>query len=70
MPLFLDPTMLKAAKRIYQTYFDINTKSNKRPAGVAIHRETHRGQLIFNVKPILLPGEHFIPIDRLESERY
>jgi len=55
IPILLDPTVLRAARR---------------PFGVAINRDNHRGQLIFNNKPILLPGECFVPIKQIESEAY
>jgi hypothetical protein len=70
IPILLDPTLLRAARRIYRTYCAINSKINKRPCGVAIHRDNHRGQLIFNQKPILLPGECFVPIKQIEAEAY
>jgi hypothetical protein len=70
IPILLDPTLLRAARRIYRTYCAINTKISKRPFGVAINRDNHRGQLIFNNKPILLPGECFVPIKQIESEAY
>jgi hypothetical protein len=70
LPILLDPTLLRSAKRIYRTYCVINPKVNKRPLGVAIHRDSYRGQLIFNAKPILLPGEYFVPVKQLEGEFY
>lgn len=65
-----DPTLLRAAKRIYRTYRVLHSKSNRHPQGVAIHRESYRGQLIFKTKPILLPGEYFISLKQLESETF
>jgi hypothetical protein len=67
IPILLDPTVLRAARRIYCT---LNSRVSKRPFGVAINRDNHRGQLIFNNKPILLPGECFVPIKQIESEAY
>ncbi|GFE69160.1 hypothetical protein [Chroococcus sp. FPU101] len=61
-------TLIRAAKRIYRTYHVLHSKINRQPQGVAIHRDSHRGQLIFRTKPILLPGESFIPVKQLESE--
>jgi hypothetical protein len=63
-----DPTLLRSAKRIYRTYRVLHSKINRHPQGVAIHRDSHRGQLIFKTKPILLPGEYFISLKQLESE--
>lgn len=70
LPMLLDPTVLRAARRIYRTYCVLHSKANKRPFGVAIHKESHRGQLIFNTRPILLPGESFVPLKQLEAELY
>lgn len=60
--------LIKAAKRIYRTYKTLHSKTNRQPQGVAIHRDSHRGQLIFRTNPILLPGETFISLQQLESE--
>ena len=68
IPTLLDPGLLKSARKIYHTYFQAHHKLNKNPIGVAIDRQTHRGQLLFCKQPILLPWENFIPIDKLESE--
>jgi hypothetical protein len=70
LPMLLDPSLLKAARQIYRTYFAVRSGTSKRPVGVAINRDTHRGQLIFTDKPVLLPGECFVLLDRLESEVY
>ena len=69
-PILLDPMVLRAARRIYRTYCVLHSKLSKRPFGVAIHQNSHRGQLIFSDKPILLPGECFIPVKQLEAEVY
>ena len=70
VPILLDPVLLRAARRIYRTYCVLHAKLTKRPCGVAIHQNSHRGQLIFSDKPILLPGECFIPVKQLEAEVY
>jgi hypothetical protein len=70
LPILLDPNLLRSARRIYRTYCVLRTKLIKHPFGVAIDRDTHRGQLIFNDKPILLPGECFVPVKQLEAEIY
>jgi hypothetical protein len=67
-PILLDPAMLRAAQRIYRTYCSLPNKIDKRPCGVAINRENHRGQLIFRENPILLPKECFITLKQLEAE--
>lgn len=69
IPFLLDPILLRAAKQIYRTYFALHSKVTKRPLGVAIDKETHRGQLIFT-RTILLPGECFVSLKQLESEMY
>jgi len=69
IPELLDPNLLKAAKEIYHTYRHFHIKVNKPPIGVAIDRKTHRGQLLFTKRPILLPWENFIPIHQIESEK-
>jgi hypothetical protein len=57
IPILLDPSVLRAARRIYRIYCTLNS-------------DNHRGQLIFNNKPILLPGECFVPIKQIESDAY
>lgn len=68
LPILLDPALLRSARRIYRTYCVLHPKRNKRPSGVAIHQKTHRGQLIFNSNPILLPGECFVSLKHLDAE--
>jgi hypothetical protein len=68
IPVLLDPKLLKSARQIYHTYCRFHSKLNKTPIGVAIHRKTYRGQLLFTKTPILLPWENFITIDQIESE--
>ncbi|OKH25158.1 hypothetical protein NIES593_05185 [Hydrococcus rivularis NIES-593] len=68
IPIFLDPSLLRAAQRIYRNYCGLQNKVDRRPCGVAINRDTYRGQLIFRENPILLPRECFIPLKQLEAE--
>ena len=70
IPILLDPNLLKAARRIYRTYCSLHVQLARKPFGVAIDRDSQRGQLIFKEKPILLPGESFIPVRQLETEMY
>ena len=70
VPILIDPSLLRAARRIYRTYCVLHAKLTKRPFGVAIHQNSHRGQLIFRDNPILLPGECFISVKQLEAEVY
>ncbi|MEM7770860.1 MAG: hypothetical protein AAF327_10150 [Cyanobacteria bacterium P01_A01_bin.37] len=66
-PARIDPSVLHAAKAIYQNYCVVHTHKTPCPIGVAIDRTTHRGQLVFNACPILLPQECFIPVQHLQS---
>lgn len=69
LPVLLDPALLRAARQIYRTYFEVRSDRSLRPTGVAINRFNHRGKLIFSSeKPILLPQECFVPFSQIESE--
>jgi len=70
LSMLLDPTLLRAARQIYNTYYEVHPDHTQRPYGVAIDRYTHRGKLIFRSKPILLPQECFVPFSQLEAEIY
>lgn len=70
IPILLEPTLLRAARRIYRVYYEVHPDIEQRPYGVAINRYTHRGKLIFREKPILLPQECFVPFSQLEAEIY
>jgi hypothetical protein len=60
-PIVLSPVIVKAAKNIYQAYVETHG-SKQTPLGVALNRQTFRGQLIFTGQPILLPHECFVPM--------
>lgn len=62
----LDPTIIHAARKVYRTYLSIYTQFPKRPFGVVLNKETFRGQLVFRERPILLPGEDFVPFNQIE----
>lgn len=66
----LDPGLIRAARLIYTTYYEVHPGLIQRPLGVAINRFTYRGKLIFSGKPILLPQECFVPFSQIESELY
>ncbi|NJL86731.1 MAG: hypothetical protein HC886_13360 [Leptolyngbyaceae cyanobacterium SM1_1_3] len=66
IPSLLDPTLLRSARHIYRTYYEVHPNEVQRPLGVAISRNSRRGKLIFNGKPILLPHECFIPLSQIE----
>lgn len=63
-----DPHLVNAARHIYQKCCETNPEKAEQTYGVAIDRETYRGQLIFKEKPTLLPWESFIPSDILNKE--
>jgi hypothetical protein len=66
----LDPGLLQSARDIYRSYYEVHPDETRRPIGLAIDRYTHRGKLIFGVKPVLLPQECFIPLDQIEADLY
>ena len=68
--VFFDPSLIKAARNIYRNYCNLNIPTEHKPRGIVINRDSHRGQLSFNLKPILLPRECFIPIQQIEVEGY
>jgi hypothetical protein len=70
IPVLLDPSVLRAARTICRSYCAHHPVVTKEIKGVAIDPTTFRGQLVFKNKPILLPGERFVPIDLLESGIY
>ena len=68
--VFFDPILIKAARNIYRNYYSLSIPANDPPMGIVINRDSHRGQLVFKQKPILLPRECFIPLKQIESESY
>ncbi len=64
----IDPVIVRAARQIYRTYYEVHPELIQRPLGVAIDRFTLRGKLIFSGKPILLPQECFVPFSQIESD--
>lgn len=66
----LDPALIRAARLIYTTYYEVHPGLVQRPLGVAINRFNYRGKLIFSGKPVLLPQECFVPFSQIESELY
>ena len=62
----LDPALLKAARHIYRTFYEVHPEVVQRPIGVAIGRANHRGKLVFGDKPVLLPQECFVPFSQIE----
>lgn len=66
----MDSSVIQAAKKIYLAYANIHAATMTRPLGVAINPVSYWGKLIFQRKPILLPGEYFIPLEQIESQIY
>lgn len=66
----LDPALVRSARKIYTTYYEVHPEITERPLGVAINRLTHRGKLIFTGKPVLLPQECFVPFSQIDSDMY
>jgi len=64
----INPYLIKAAQHIYQKCYEVYPERAERTQGVAIDRETYRGQLVFQDNPILLPWESFISSEHLQSE--
>ncbi len=68
--IFFDPTLINAARNIYRNYYSLGVPANNQPLGIVINRDSHRGQLAFKHKPVLLPRECFIPIKQIEANGY
>ena len=66
VPVIMDPALLKSARQIYRTFYEVHPGEIQRPIGVAISRKNHRGKLIFGDRPVLLPSECFIPLTHIE----
>jgi hypothetical protein len=66
LPAALNPALLKSARQIYRTYYEVHPEDVQRPIGIAISTKTHRGKLIFGGRPVLLPNECFVPISQIE----
>ncbi|MGF1569654.1 MAG: hypothetical protein ACFCVD_16560 [Nodosilinea sp.] len=66
LPALLNPALLKSARQIYRTYYEVHPEEVQRPIGIAISTKTHRGKLIFGDKPVLLPNECFVPLNQIE----
>ena len=62
----LNPGLIKAARHIYRTFYEVHPEVIQRPIGVAIGRLNHRGKLVFGDKPVLLPQECFVPFSQIE----
>lgn len=66
--VLLNPKLLKAARHIYRTFYEVHPEVMQRPIGVAMGRLTHRGKLVFGEKPVLLPQECFVPLNQIEPD--
>lgn len=66
----IDAALIKAAGNIYHTHCEVHPEITGNAFGVAIHRDNHRGKVIFKNQPVLLPEERFIPLEQIESCMY
>jgi hypothetical protein len=64
--LEFDPSLVAAARAIYDTFYQVHPEVVERPLGAAMNRFTYRGKLIFTRLPALLPQECFIPFDVID----
>jgi hypothetical protein len=67
LPPEQDPSLIQAARTIYETYYTVHPEVTDLPLGVAIDRTSYRGKLIFKQKPALLPKECFIPFSSIDA---
>lgn len=58
-------SIVKSAQETYQLYCEAHIDPQQ-PLGVAVDRNTHRGQLIFAEQPVLLPHETFVSLSQIE----
>jgi len=66
--VLMDPELIKAARQIYRTFYEVHPEVIQRPIGVAMGRLNHRGKLVFGDKPVLLPQECFVPFSQIEPD--
>ncbi|MEG3843246.1 hypothetical protein [Microcoleus sp. herbarium14] len=66
----LAPNLIRAARSAYSMYLKVHSEQMQRPAGVVVSQGSDRGQLIFALQPVLLPGERFVTFDEIESQMY
>lgn len=64
----LDPTIIQAARGVYRAYLSLYSQIPKQPFGVVLNKKTFRGQLVFRDRPVLLPGEYFVPLNLIEAQ--
>ena len=71
MPSYqLDADLIRVAKHLYYAYVEVHAQRMRRPLGVAINPSNYRSCLLFSSQPILLPGEYFIPFERIEADLF
>lgn len=66
--MLIDPSLLKAARKVYRAYGETHPNMVKRPTGVVVNQFTYQSYIIFSQQPILLPDEYFVPLSQIESE--
>ncbi|MGB7414152.1 MAG: hypothetical protein WA902_08075 [Thermosynechococcaceae cyanobacterium] len=59
--------ILASARAVYHTFRKTHLEFEA-PLGVAVDRNTFRGQLIFATQPILLPHECFVTLEQLQAQ--
>lgn len=63
----MDLRLVQAAREVYEVHRSRRPDlDGQMPHGVAVHRKTLRGELIYSDYPVLLPNERFIPLYQLE----
>tara|TARA_Y100001968_G_C19420930_1_gene751695 strand:+ start:1242 stop:1454 length:213 start_codon:yes stop_codon:yes gene_type:complete len=65
--LYERKTIINNARSVYFEYL-CNSCFNSEPKGVVFNQKIGEGKVIFN-NPILLPDEHFIPIEYIKSNK-
>lgn len=60
--------LLREARKIYRAYFVAHPHTEQRPVGVVLNRRSGRGDVVFAVRPVLLPQEFFVPLDQLQAD--
>lgn len=66
--IIFNPTLVKAARQIYHVFYEVHPEIIQRPVGVAISRLNHRGKVVFNDRPVLLPQECLVPFSQIEPD--
>ncbi len=57
---------VESARDTYERYCATHIEPQQ-PLGVAVDRNTNRGQIIFSERPVLLPHETFVSLSQIEA---